>query len=319
MPRPTLLSLGSINADFQVRTHQPPGSSETLLAYDFCRFAGGKASNTAWLGAQFGHRSLLLGRVGDDNLAEQALGTLREAGVDISSVGRAAGQATGLSMIMVPPDGKKHIVLATNANDCWTERAIESVVSTIASTSAPACLVADCEVPAEVVHRALRAAKERRIQVVLDPSFPDRVEASMFEHLYAVTPNASEAERVLNMQIRSPEQAAEAAAALRNKGVSIACVKLGDGGCVLDAGEGAWHVAGSQTDPVDTTGAGDCFTGVFAIGLLERLSALEAAAWAVAATNHAVTRYGSKPGYPNREEVVSATKPLLSKARRLHA
>lgn len=317
MPRPTLLSLGSINADLQVRTHQPAGASETLLAYDFCRFAGGKASNTAWLGAQYGLRSVLLGRVGDDDLAEQALGSLRQAGVDVSAVGRAGGQATGVSMIMVPPDGKKHIVLATNANDCWSKRAIESVVDVIASTSLPACLVADCEVPTDVVRQALQACHKRRLPVVLDPSFPDRIEADLIENLYAITPNVDEASRLLQMDIDSPEHAASAAAQLRDRGVTIACVKLGDGGCVIDAGQGAWHIPGGEVEPVDTTGAGDCFTGVFAIGLLERLPALKAASRAVAAANQAVTAYGSKPGYPGRDQIVPAARKLLEGARRL--
>nr|WP_298111385.1 PfkB family carbohydrate kinase [uncultured Pseudomonas sp.] len=138
MQRATLLSLGSINADFQVRIEQPPGSREMQLATGFRRFSGGKASNTAWLAAHFGHRSQLLGRVGDDDLAEQALGPLRESGVEIAAVSRAPAQATGVAMIMVPPDGKKYIVLATNANDCWDQAAVDGMREVIARAPMPA-------------------------------------------------------------------------------------------------------------------------------------------------------------------------------------
>jgi len=311
----TLLSLGSINADFQVRVDQPPGSDETLLAHDFCRFAGGKASNTAWLGAIYGHRSLLLGRVGDDELAEQALGSLRDAGVDVSGVTVAAGEPTAVSMIIVPPDAKKHIILATNANDCWDAPAIDAIVRVIEHTKPPACLVVDCEVPAAVVLRAVEAARGKDIPVVLDPSFPDRVSDDLLACLHAVTPNTSEAQALTRHKIQTLDDAAWAALQLRDRGVRIACIKLGDGGCVLDAGEGAMHVPAGDMRPTDTTGAGDAFTGVFAVALLEGLEPPEAAAWGVAAANLAVTGYGSKPAYPDREQVRSMAAQLLDDAR----
>ncbi|TLX62332.1 ribokinase [Stutzerimonas nosocomialis] len=314
-PRPTLLSLGSINADFQVRVDQPPGSEETLLAHDFCRLAGGKASNTAWLGATLGHRSLLLGRVGDDELAEQALGSLREAGVDVSGVTVAEGKPTAVSMIMVPPDGKKHIVLATNANDCWDEPAIDAMVRLIERTESPACLVVDCEVPAAVVLPAVEAATGKDIPVVLDPSFPDRVPDELLSRLQAVTPNTSEARALTGREIQGLHDAAWATRQLRDRGVRIACIKLGDGGCVLDAGEGAIHVPPGEVQATDSTGAGDAFTGVFAIALLEGREPLEAAAWGVAAANLAVTAYGSKPAYPDRQQVSSMAARLLRDAR----
>lgn len=316
-PASTLLSLGSINADFQVRVDAPVGSRETLLAHTFSRFAGGKASNTAWLGAVFGHRSLLLGRVGDDDLAEQALGALREAGVDLSGVTVAAGEATAVSMIMVPPDAKKHIVLAANANDCWDEAAIAATVGVIERSPLPACLVVDCEVPTTVVMRAVEAARRTGIAVVLDPSFPERVPPELLCNLNAVTPNVSEARALTGCDIHSPRHAARAARRLRATGVRIACIKLDDGGCVLDAGNGALHLPSGNMQPTDTTGAGDAFTGVFAIALLEGRDPVEAAAWGAAAANLAVTGYGSKPAYPPREQICSFAERLLRDARSL--
>ena len=317
MQRFTLLSLGSINADFQVRVDEPAGTHETQLAHDLCRLSGGKASNTAFLGARFGHRSLLLGRVGDDELAEQALAPLRQAGVDVDNVGQAAGQSTGVSMIMVPPDGKKNIVLATNANDCWDEAAIEAMVAAIEGCETPACLVLDYEVPARVVRRALEAAARNDIAAVLDPSFPDRVEQALFPELYAITPNVSEAEGLVGHALDSLDKLADAARQLQRDGPAVVCIKLGDGGCILATIDQTLHIPPSEVEPVDTTGAGDAFTGVFAIALLEGRDPPAAAAWAVAAANVAVTGYGSQPAYPDRQQVVELAKVLLDKASAL--
>ncbi len=218
MQRLTLLSLGSINADFQVRVDEPVGSKETQLAHDLCRLSGGKASNTAFIGARFGHRSLLLGRVGDDELAEQALAPLRQAGVDVENVGRAAGRSTGVSMIMVPPDAKKNIVLATNANDCWDDAAIDAMVAAIDNCETPAYLVLDYEVPARVVNKALEVAARKKIPAVLDPSFPDRVDQGLLPNLQAITPNVSEAEGLVGHSLDSMDKLADAARQLQRDG-----------------------------------------------------------------------------------------------------
>ena len=315
MQRLTLLSLGSINADFQVRVDEPAGSRETQLAHDLCRLSGGKASNTAFIGARFGHRSLLLGRVGDDELAEQALAPLRQAGVEVCHVGRAAGQSTGVSMIMVPPDAKKNIVLATNANDCWDEAAIDAMIAVIDGCETPACLVLDYEVPARVVNKALEAADRKDIPAVLDPSFPDRVDEGLLPKLHAITPNVSEAEGLVGHSLDSMDKLADAARELQRDGPALVCIKLGDGGCVLATTDQTLHIPPGDVEPVDTTGAGDAFTGVFAVAMLEGLEPREAAAWGVAAANLAVPGYGSQPAYPDRQQVVDLAQTLLDKAR----
>ena len=218
-------------------------------------------------------------------------------------------------MIMVPPDAKKYIMLATNANDCWDQAAVAGMCETINRTPMPAGLVLDYEVPAEVARQALETASARGMPVVLDPSFPERVEHDLFERLLAITPNLSEASSLVGFDIDSLEQAAQAARRLREAGVAIVCLKLSDGGCVLDCGQGALHIPGGQVEAVDTNGAGDAFTGVLAIALLEGREPQEAASWAVAAANIAVTGYGSQPAYPPRAHVLASAARLLRKAR----
>jgi ribokinase len=102
-----IVAVGSLNADFQVRTERRPEISETLLASDFKRFSGGKSANVTYLAKKLGWPARLYAHVGDDDLAEQALGALRKIGVDLSGVQAVPGQSTGVAMITVPPDGKK--------------------------------------------------------------------------------------------------------------------------------------------------------------------------------------------------------------------
>ncbi|AKT38398.1 PfkB family carbohydrate kinase [Chondromyces crocatus] len=135
MDGPFILSLGSINADFQVRVDEPLESGRTLIASDFSRPGGGKTANVAFLARRLGVPACLLGRVGDDDLCEQALAPLCATEVDLRHVTTARGCPTAVSMIAVSSDGKKSILLATNANDAWDEDAIRDTVDAI--TGAP--------------------------------------------------------------------------------------------------------------------------------------------------------------------------------------
>lgn len=317
MPR-TLISLGSINADFQVRLNQAPGSQETLLAHGLHRLSGGKAANTAYLGALFGHRSVLVGRVGADDLADQALEPLRKVGVCLEAVTHAPGASTAVSMIAVPATGKKQIILANEANDRWDAMARERLSHAVSAAALPALLVLDYEIPAEVVRLAIEAAYQRGLPVVLDPSFPERVERGLMSKVRALTPNAEEAAALLGMVVDTEQEAGKAAKALRELGAALGVVKLPDGGCVLACDDGLFRVPSNGQSAVDATGAGDAFTGTFAIALLEGLAPLEAALWGSAAANLAVTTFGSQPAYQGREPVKALAEQLRHGVTRLH-
>jgi len=302
MPRGKILSLGSINADFQMRTARRPEVSETLLASDFVRLGGGKAANVAYLAAKLGAPAQLLARVGDDDLAEQALAPLRAAGIDLRGIVRVAHAGTGVTMITVPPDGKKSIVMAANANQAWNAADAEAVRRAVAGLPAASVLAADCEIPVPVLEPALRAARQAGVVTVLDPSPADRAGALLALSDY-LAPNAGEAAHLTGIACDDVAAAIAAGRRLRECGVGTACVKLVDGGCVTVAPAEVFHVPPVPVEVVDTTGAGDAFTGALAVALLERRPCAEAVRFAVAASHLAVTAYGSQPAYPDRKRV----------------
>ena len=315
MTAPVLLSLGSINADFQMEVARPLGA-ETLPARHFTRLCGGKAANRAFLARRLGLPARLLGRVGDDELRHQALGGLREAGVDLSGVGTAPGCATAVSVIAVPPGGKKAILLAANANDSWGDAATTAAVEAVGAAPDGSLLAVDCEIPAAVVRAAVERARARGFRVVLDPSWPDRVERDLLPHCLAVAPNAAEAGVLAGTEVTDLASAVEAARRIAALGPALTAVKLEDGGCILlEHGQQPFHIPAQPVDVVDTTGAGDAFTAALAVALLEGCSPRDAALFAVSASHAAVTAWGSQPAYPDRAAVESRL-PALSRAAR---
>jgi ribokinase len=289
-----ILSLGSVNADFQMRVPKEIGEIETQLAHDFVRLSGGKAANRAFLARQFGHPARLFGRVGDDELARQPLGPLEKMGVDITGVGVAADTSTAVSIIVVPPSGKKRIFLASNANACWDKPAATDLEAAILAADRASVLTVDYETTGEITARALKAAARRDLRVVIDPSPGDRVEAAALRQCVAVAPNAEETEALTGVKVVDEASAARAASKLKERGVPLVCVKLADGGALVATGDELVVIPSPKVEVVDTTGAGDAFTAALAIGLFERRAHREAACLAVAASAMAVTRYGSQ-------------------------
>jgi ribokinase len=305
-----ILALGSVNADFQVRVDRRPEVSETLLATDFKRMSGGKSANVAFLACKLGLQAQLLAHVGDDDLAEQALAALREVGIDLSCVQHITGQSTGVAMITVPPDGKKGIVMAPNANDCWNEADAETVAKAVAEAPPDSVLVTNCELPDFIVMRALQAAREHSMRSILDPSPADRVSDTLLQLADIVAPNAGEAQSLTDIECKDAHSGFRAGKQLRERGAKVAIVKLADGGCVMADGEDTAYIAAVPVDMVDSTGAGDAFAGALAVAIAERRSHAEAARFAVAASHLAVTGYGSQPAYPDRAQLEEMEKRL---------
>jgi ribokinase len=309
-----VISLGSVNADFQVRVDRRPDLSETLLASDFLQLSGGKAANVAYLTRKLGHPARLIAHVGTDHLAEQALKPLQEAGVDLQFVHQVEGEPTGVSMITVPPDGQKGIILAANANLAWKQEDISTVQDAIASAPAGSVLVVDYEVAQFIVEAAIATACEHNIPVILDPSPADRVNQSLFSKVTYLVPDAGEAEKLATIKIDSVDHARQAAQYFLKQGVKNPCVKLKDGGCVLVNHEQMLHIPPVSVDVVDATGAGDAFAGALAVAVLEGRSLRDAITFATAASHVTVTRYGSQPAYPNRSEINAMFEQLIDHA-----
>jgi ribokinase len=216
-------------------------------------------------------------------------------------------------MVVVRPDGEKTILLATNANDVWRPADEEQALRAIAAAGARSVLVADMEAPCTVVERALRAARERGLTTLLDPSPAARVGDEVLALADDVTPNPSETKAIVGVEVRDAGDAEHAARALRERGARGILVKLPDGGClVADETMHALVPASHGVAVVDKTDAGDAFAGAVAVALLEGRPALAAAAFGVAASSIAVERYGSQASYPGRGELEAMVRRIAS-------
>jgi ribokinase len=138
-----LTVVGSINLDLVARVEALPRAGETVFGADFARVPGGKGANQAVAAARLGAHVRMVGAVGDDPLADEALAGLRDAGVELE-LSRTG--TTGIALILVAADGENQIVVVPGAN------------ADVRPTSPGGAVLCQLEVRDEVVHAAARGA-----------------------------------------------------------------------------------------------------------------------------------------------------------------
>ena len=138
-----LTVVGSINLDVVARVERLPRAGETVTGRDLGRFPGGKGANQAVAASRLGARVRLVGAVGDDPLAEEALAGLRAAGVELEL--RRLG-STGIALILVDDAGENQIVVVPGAN------------AHVEPVSPGGSVLCQLEIPDEAVHAAARGA-----------------------------------------------------------------------------------------------------------------------------------------------------------------
>ncbi|MDQ2940579.1 MAG: ribokinase [Chloroflexota bacterium] len=291
--------VGSINVDLVVTSDRLPLPGETVLGGRFAQHPGGKGANQAVAAARVGAEVSMIGAVGTDAHGDSALAALTSEGIDVSRIRRVT-QPTGVALIAVGRRGENQIVLAPGANDELTAADIS-----FGELGDEGVLLTDHEIPAAVTLAALRAARAAGWTPILDPAPARALSADVLQLGPILTPN--EHELLVAIGDDNP-QAAAASLAERNRGPLI--VTQGPAGALLVDGDRSQRFPGFAAGMVvDTTGAGDAFTGVLAAWLAEG-KPLDAAIHAAnAAGALAVTAAGARGGMPHREALLEMIGP----------
>lgn len=285
--------VGSLNADLVLAVDAIPEPGMTIASTGVHRFPGGKGANQAVALARLGASVAMVGAVGDDDDGAFLRGVLRQEGVDVDRVRTVAGVPSGLAVITVDGRGENAIVVVAGANASVGADAIAP-----GDLAGADLVVLQLEIPIGGVLAAARHGRAAGARIVLNAAPAVPMHPDLLHEVDALVVNASEA-RLLS----GADDPIAAAAALRDAGPSVVVVTLGAGGAIVDDGR-CVRVAAFPADVVDTTGAGDCFTAGFAIGLADGLEAAAAARFAAAAAGLAVSRRGAQ-AMPTRAEVES--------------
>jgi len=283
---------GSVNLDLIFPLAALPAAGETVLGPDVRIEPGGKGANQALAAARDGARVALVGAVGRDPLATAAQALLRAEGVDLSRLA-VADHATGCAGIFVDPIGRNAIGVGSGANLAACADQVDDAL-----LAPDATLVMQMEVrPAEVA-ALIRRARARNMRIVLNLAPAAPLETDALQAVDVLVVNAVEAEWLAG----SIGCAADATGLRRFLGVTVVRT-LGEHGAEAAHPGGLLRVPAHPVTAIDTTGAGDCFTGVLAAALDRGTSLAPALARAAAAAALCCTRAGSQATMPHTAEI----------------
>jgi ribokinase len=294
--------VGSFNMDLSVRTPRMPVTGETILGGPFTTGPGGKGGNQAVAAARLNADVTMLVKLGQDVFGDQAAQNLVREGIHPEYILRTAETHTGVAIIAVDDAGDNLIIVAGGANNLVTPADVEAARHAIRGADV---LLAQLEIPLDAVERAVRIAKEEGVRVILNPAPGMPLSRRLLAGVDVLTPNETESQLITGMPVGSPQEAEAAAQSLLAQGVGAVVVTLGAKGALVVSPQGATLVPGHAVKVVDTTGAGDAFSGALAVALAEGQSLVGAAAFANAAAAIQVTRSGTAPAMPHRDEIAA--------------
>ena len=258
--------VGSVNLDLVARCHRLPRPGETVTGATLTRVPGGKGANQAVACARLGAEVTLVAAVGSDAVAEEALATLREAGVKLEL--QQLDLSTGVALIVVDDAGENTITVAPGAN---------AALGAYELGAADAVLV-----QLEVPDAAVISAWEQCTGVFCLNAAPARA--------VAVDPDITVVNRY------------ELETLTRRDG--LVAVTLGaEGAILLEDGEEVARATPPAVDAVDGTAAGDAFTACLLVSLLEEREVDDALRRACAAGALAASRAGAQPSLPTAAEI----------------
>ena len=277
--------VGSVNLDFVATAATLPAPGETVTGATLARHPGGKGANQALAARRLGAEVKLVGRVGADAMADEALYLLRLEGVDLSNCAAVTGASTGVALIAVADGGENQIVVAPSANAAFEPGHLDDFGDD--------ALICQLELPIETVAAAVARARGF-VSINVAPA--------------ALLPEAVLARADL---IVANETEAAFYGDQLHRGDGLVAITLGAQGARLYK-DGA-RIA-EATPPaivaVDATGAGDAFVAALTVALLEGQPPSAALAFACTAGALAATRAGAQPSLPRRAEVEAALQPL---------
>jgi ribokinase len=164
-------------------------------------------------------------------------------------------------------------------------------------------VVAQLEVPLETVETSARLAGSAGVPFVLNPAPAQTLSQELLTMVDVLTPNETEAAILTGIEVTSKDTAETAARELLKLGVKAVVLTMGAKGFLLAAGETTEFVPAIKIDAVDSTAAGDAFTGALAVGLARGETLRDAAFFANHAAALSVMRMGAQSSMPSLRDV----------------
>ncbi|KAL9133382.1 MAG: hypothetical protein Q9175_005443 [Cornicularia normoerica] len=327
MAPPNITVIGSLNTDLITRTSRIPAAGETLISSSYATGCGGKGANQAVACARLSRNKgseveeagctvNMIGAVGDDMFGRELISGLSRNGIGVDGVKVKGGEKSGVAVIIVEEEsGENRILMSPNANYALRQSDFESLPDPL-----PDLIILQLEVPLITVLHVLKLAREKNVEVLLNPAPAVKLPREAYSAVHHLVVNETEADIITGTTGQKHSWAlwGEHVERLIDLGVRHVLITLGAQGVIYLDTKIQWvlQVSGEKVTVVDSTGAGDTFVGAYAAMLTkrgrehrERSYMMHVVAFANRAAAKTVQKGGVQSAIPWRNEVSTENMP----------
>lgn len=294
-----IVVVGSINMDYTAILAELPRPGETLLAKDFKMSGGGKGANQAMAAAIFSDQVIMIGMLGNDPAGHALYKKMQSKGIDVSCI-EFTETPTGNALINVAEQGKNTIVVFPGANHQLTPTHVAKYKNVIEAAD---MVMMQLEIPMETVRFVTDMAYASNVPVFLNPAPAQALDADLLSKVTYITPNETEL-----LRITQSFDSTRGAVSLMNLGVKNVIITLGSNGCYVKNAKEEGRIGTFKVNAIDTTAAGDSFSGALAAQLANGVPLKEALVFANATGALTTTKIGAQEALPTKEEVIELMK-----------
>lgn len=293
--------IGSLNMDLVVNVDTMPKPGQTIIGSNFKEVPGGKGANQAVAMARLNGNVSMIGKVGEDGFGQTLINSLKNDKVDTTYIQTSKG-ATGVALITVDKNAQNSIVVSPGANFEVKEDDIDNNIEAIKNSD---IVVLQLETPLNTIKYALNKAKELNKYTILNPAPAVKLDDEIIKNVDLLTPNETELEILSEMKIENEDDISKATNKMIEKGVKELIVTLGSKGSLYINKEKSFFKSAYKVDAIDTTAAGDSFTGALAVALSNNKSIDEAMDFASKVGALSVMKEGAQSSLPTLKDVES--------------
>lgn len=283
--------IGSINIDYFVESKTLPKFGETVTGENFFMAFGGKGANQAIAAARLGGDVTFFGSIGNDEQKAVLLNHFTKENINIEHLNIVEGVSTGAAFIQLH-NSENRIIIVPGANQFTDVKYMEQNLASLLEYDV---FLFQIEIPLETMEYLIPILHEQKKTIIMDPAPAQRLAPQLLEKITYLTPNEHEYSIVTNEH----QDMADVLKKYPNK-LIITC---GEKGVVFYNGEEVVKIPAQKADAVDTTGAGDTFTGAFTVGISEGKPLEECIRFGTYASSLAVMKKGAQSGMPFKHEL----------------
>lgn len=283
--------VGSVNIDYFVESERLPKFGETVIGENFFMNFGGKGANQAVAASRVGGDVTLFGSLGNDEQKAVLLDHFQQEKVNIDYMNIVDDVSTGAAFIQLH-NSENRIIIIPGANQYTNKIYSENNISNLLNYDV---FLFQLEVPLETLEYLIPILHEYHKTIILDPAPAQYLSEELLDKVTYLTPNEHEYSIVTGEQSTMMD--------VLEKYPNKLIVTCGEKGVVYHNGAKIVNVPAYKANAVDTTGAGDTFTGAFTVAVSKGKPLEECIRFGAYAASIAVTKKGAQAGMPYKEEI----------------